>query len=153
METDTDINVNGTEEKTVKRDLAKLLDMTDLLDDLEGTPVQNIMVILEEWRSIDNQRAQASYKLKVSKAAGNKDEIKAFAEQHTKVMERLNIVTRDLIQALAQDDAKKIRERPENWTGWPMNLRPILKKHLKKVGVDVSDTIAKAEALEAVGAA
>ena len=137
----------GLEE--LKNDLVALdqPDAEELLEGLGDTPVQIVSNAINEWGRLDNLRSQQAYQLDVLRRAGDTDTAKILAAALVKTRQRLLMVSQDVIEAVAM--APRVREHIPNWITWPINLRPILKKHLKlRHGIDITDILAEVAEME-----
>jgi len=132
----------------LERDLAALNDDDDIVG-LEDTLVQRVQPLLTLWNEWDDRRAGLRRRVEIDRKVGDKDSAKAgLAELQGKIMPRLVAILAQMVDALARDDMKPIRDNLQNWMGMRTNLRPHLKKHLKARGIDVGSVLKRAEELE-----
>lgn len=148
MATKQQHQINGQSEiDDLEKDLVDLDGDESLIAGLSDTPIQQVSNPMNAWIRLDNVRSQRSYELQVAKKMRDQKSAKTCAEELVKTREEMVQVTRDLLKALAEHE--KVREHVPNWVRWPVNIRPILKKHLKsQYQIDVSDIIAQAEEME-----
>ncbi len=132
----------------LERELA-LSDSDDDIAGLEDTLVQRVQPLLELWRETDGKRASLRRRVEIDRKVNDKDAAKqGLAEIQGKIMPRLSAILKQMVEELAKDDMKPIRDNIQNWMGMPTNLRPHLKKHLKAQGIDISAVLRRAEELE-----
>lgn len=118
--------------------------------DLGDTGLQRVQALMEEFQSWDKQRASNKTKLEIAREAGDVEEAKGLLTAKPRIMKHLNIVVRQLVEALAADE--DVCNEMVNWLSpqsMPSNLRPVLVKHLReRKGIDVSGLVARAQAIE-----
>jgi hypothetical protein len=137
---------DGTALEAVAADINEADSIQEDLAQLEDTPAQRVSTPLGAWRYLDGQRSQVAYQLRVAREMGQEEQAKKLAQQKADLLKSLSHVFKDLLEALVSEP--DVRNTPENWTSVPVNLRPILQKHLMARGIDVSAVLDQARQIE-----
>ena len=117
---------------------------------LGDTGLQKIQSLMEEFISWDRQRATNKTKTEIAREAGDVEEAKQLLAAKPRILKHINIVVKRLVDTLAEEE--DVREEMGNWqapNSMPLNLRPLLVKHLKeRKQLDVSGLVERAQAIE-----